>query len=98
MGRKRLRDNTFQVGGMQGQQAAGPREPSHLVQCLLQNYYSGEVSAAAIQEICACALKDGTQHPDVEKLSRIGSSGYNLGMLLETWTSASTHLFYKTVW
>ena len=78
MGRKRIRDNEMQVHGM-GSGSAAARRPSALVSSLLKNYFAGHCSAAAIQEICYSAMQDGADHPDIQKLSRLGTSGVYSG-------------------
>ena len=78
MGRKRVRDNSIRVAGLHDATQATVKESS-LVKALLRNYYSGEVSATAIQEICQCAAEDGITHADVHKLARLGSNGLQIG-------------------
>ena len=75
MGRKRIRDNEFQVYGMGSQSSAGPRTPSSLVTSLLKNYFSGDISASALREICNSAQQDGASHPDIAKLAKLGTEG-----------------------
>ena len=68
----------MQVHGM-GSSRSAPKPPSALVSSLLRNYFAGQCSASAIQEICYAAVKDGVQDRDVEQLAKLGQSGSHSG-------------------
>ncbi len=52
---------------------------SHLTALLLSRHAWGELSATQIQAIAHAAVKDGLEHPAVQQLSKIGSSGLHPG-------------------
>ena len=53
----------------------GDTGPSQLAAHLLGLWSWGNMSAPLVQALALSAVKDGLQHPDVVKLSKIGSSG-----------------------
>ena len=61
------------------QKAEQPDQPptgkSRLAQLLMDKWAWGTMSAPMLQSIAQAAVQDGLQHPDVEKLAKIGGQG-----------------------
>ena len=85
MGRKRKAGDQLGglLGSIQGPLSSGQhlQPKSELVDLLVTKYLWGEVPAVLLQQICAAAVKDGLVHPDVETMSRVGTSGLHPGPL-----------------
>ena len=55
--------------------ANASEEPSNLVTYLIQKWSWGLLPAVQVQEICMAAVRDGTTHPELKRLSTLGSNG-----------------------
>ena len=55
----------------------GPERGSFLVHLLVREWTWGYLPAYKVQQYAAAAVKDGSEHPDLLKLSRVGSAGRN---------------------
>ena len=62
-------------------QAASSQDtpPSKLASLLVEQWAWGKMSAPMVQQLAEAAVNDGLVHPDVQKLSNIGSQGKHPG-------------------
>ena len=61
------------------QDEAEEQAPSKLSSLLIEQWAWGALSAPKVQAIAEAACADGLSHPDVEKLSKMGSAGKHAG-------------------
>ena len=82
MGRKRKTgDQLDGLLGIQGSLASGHQEApnSRLVDLLVNKYLWGGLPETLLQQICAAAVQDGLENPQVKRIAQAGTEGIHSG-------------------